>query len=126
MLTDLIIFAIICIANAFAIIGFFRACQYDTYGNGVGYGSNNEHREGEIVENTKMIFWKMKFWCEKKIGIFWSKPICTCPTCMASVHGIIPFLVTESMIHGLSHMTIIYWAFYTLTLAGVTTYINDK
>lgn len=106
-------FSIVCIGNAFAIIAFNRAAGYD-------------EQDGKIVESSKMILWKVKYYSEKCFGQFLSKPIYSCPTCMASLHGVIPFLITENAVNGLSVNSILHWAFYTLVLSGLATFINER
>lgn len=107
-LTNLLIFSLVLIANAFYIIGFNRACQYD--------------------EQAKeyMILWRVKYYSEKWLGAFWSKPVYSCPTCMASLHGIIPFVITDMAVNGLSYYSLLRWVFYTVSLAGLTSFINER
>lgn len=47
-----------------------------------------------VDESSKMILWKVKYWSVTKLGWFYSKPICTCPTCMCLLHStyIYPFI----------------------------------
>lgn len=120
MLINLIIFGIVLIGNAFAIIGFNRACQYEE-------AEIKPFKKVEPVnESSKMIFWRVKYYSEMYLGEFWSKPVYSCSTCMASLHGIIPFFVTATMTTELGLVTVAYWAFYTLVLSGVATYINER
>ena len=129
MLTNLIIFSIICLGNAFLIIGFNRACQYDIYENDQHFVRGNEVveiKKGEPKEETKMILWRVKYYSEKWLGDFWSKPVYSCPTCMASLHGLVPFIFTETIRHNLNMESILHWAFYTLVLSGLTTFINER
>lgn len=121
MLTDIIIFAIVLIGNAFAIIGFNRACQYEEADVKPGFVP-----QPVVVESSKMIFWRVKYYSEMYLGEFWSKPVYSCPTCMASLHGVIPFMVTATMTTEFGWTTAAYWAFYTLALSGVATYINER
>ena len=116
----IIIFAVVMIGNALAIMGFHRACQYDTYTD------TEPENTDYIIEDTKMIFWKVKLYSEIILGPFWSKPVYSCPTCMASLHGIVPFFVTAVAVTDVSFMTFFYWIFYTLALSGLTTLINER
>lgn len=120
ILTTLFIFVWVCIANAYAIIGFNRACQYEDV-------EIKPFKKVEPVnESSKMIFWRVKYYSEMYLGEFWSKPVYSCPSCMASLHGIIPFFVTATMTTELGWVTVAYWVFYTLVLSGVATYINER
>lgn len=102
LLVKLLIFALVWYGNAKLIIGFNRAAQED------------------------MILEKVKLWSDKNLGEFWSKPVYACPSCMPSLHGLIPFLITYSFMFDFSLMTFFYWAFYTLSLSGETTYLNER
>ncbi len=108
MLTSLLIFTVVLIANSFYCIGFNRSCQYDEQAN------------------EYMILWRVKKYSEKWLGQFWSKPVCGCVTCMASLHGVIPFLLTEMAVNGLSADSIYRWVFYTVILAGLNSFINER
>lgn len=129
MLSSLIIFSIVCFANSFLIIGFNRACQYEVYENDQHFVRDNkvcQINKGAIVEDSKMILWRVKWFCDQYIGHFWSKPIYSCCTCMASLHGLFPFLITASLTTGFSYMSILHCFFYMLTLGGFATIVNDR
>lgn len=129
MLTNLIIFSIVCFANSFLIIGFSRACQYEVYETDQHFVRDNkvvQIKAGEIVEDSKMLLWKVKFYSDKYLGKFWSKPVYSCGTCMSSFHGLIPFLITAHFTTGLNSLSVLYWFFYTLTLSGFVTVLNDR
>lgn len=118
---NLVIFAIICMGNALWIIAFNRACQYETTSE-IGH---RDDRFNGINEETKMIFWRVKYYSEKWLGAFWSKPVYSCPTCMASLHGALPFWITALSITTIAPITVAYWIFYTLVLSGVATILNE-
>lgn len=125
----LIIFSIVCFANSFLIIGFNRACQYEVYENDQHFVRDNkvcQINKGKIQEDSKMILWRVKYLSEKYLGKFWSKPVYSCVTCMASLHGVLPFVLTSYLTTGLSYIGIVYWMFYTLVLAGFSTVVNDR
>lgn len=130
ILTKLIIFGIVCYGNAKWIIFFNRACQYDVTTEdkhaGSGEGSVKMIPRGTMIPETKMILWWVKKWADEKVGYFWSKPIYSCPTCMASLHGIIPFLFLEYHLVGFSLVSILHWMFYTGVLSGVATRLNES
>lgn len=130
ILTKLIIFALVWYFNAHAIVGFNRACQYQT--TEVDENLNTEEGSvkmvprGTIIPETKMFLWRVKKWCDENVGMFWSKPIYSCCTCMPSLHGALPFLITCYFITGFSLWTFPFWLFYTLSLSGYTTYLNER
>lgn len=58
----------------------------------------------QMVED-KMLLWPIRFYSIKWLGEYWSKPICTCLPCMASIHSLW------------------FWAFNPLTLSNFGIYI---
>lgn len=133
LLITLVIFGLIAWANAYEIIAFNRACQYESY-------ETDEHvlvdhkvvmkKKGEVKEGTQMFLWRVKYYSDKWLGKFWSKPIYSCPTCMASAHGILPFIFAGflTMPHEKVFTTPIFfaWIFYTLVVSGIATLMNEK
>lgn len=69
------------IGNILFIWGFYLSCRVDFH--------DDEKPEHGYIKESRMAFWKLKRWSLKNLGMFWSKPVCTCPICMASLHSII-------------------------------------
>ena len=103
-LTELTLFILLLLCNAFAIIGFNRSCWYD--------------------DDGKMLLWLLKKWSDKTLGVFWSKPVYSCTTCMASLHGLMPFWITYLTLYSFTPLAVGVWAFYTATLAGVISVVE--
>jgi hypothetical protein len=120
----LIVFALIIVANAFAIIGFHMACQYESEQTVIdGYLCNG------VKPESRMVFWRVGYYSDRWLGDFWSKPVYSCPTCMASLHGLLPFLITYYLLgcyDGNVFIMILQYIFYTLSLSGVVTYVNAR
>lgn len=90
--------------NGLEIVGFYTATWY----------KQADTEDHEPVEESKMALWKLKFFSLKFFGEFWSKPVCTCPPCMASLHSLwywlfVPFTVDY----------LIIYPFYILALCGL-------
>jgi hypothetical protein len=66
----------------------------------------------------KMVFWKLRYWSIKYIGVYWSKPLLLCTPCMASVHGLYFYFI-------FSDKNLIVLPFYLVILAGFN-YIVSK
>lgn len=113
-MTDLIILAFV---NAFIIIGWNRATMFE-YERGV---VNFVGDEPKVDEESKMALWKLRYWAIQNFGEFWSKPLFTCPTCMASVHSTYVYWAYQP----LTTDSILLYPLYILFLAGVTTFINN-
>jgi len=95
--------------NAAWVIGFYNATRYET------------HAIQSVEDETKMIAWRIKYFANKYLGPFWSKPICDCPPCMASIHSLWYFLFFE-----FNPMNIIMWVFYVFVLSGILKLIITK
>jgi hypothetical protein len=124
---DLLILFPFLILNCLQIIGFYTACDVET-----------DRRLGEqycdgtikikyIVENedSKMILWRVKLFCLNTFGEFWSKPICTCPSCMASLHSFwiwIPIYLS----YDFSFILVYIHIFYILVLCGLNKLVTSK
>jgi hypothetical protein len=129
LILKLTVFGIVLYGNAHWILAFNRWCQYDTYTEETYYETRDGFTEmpaGSIIPETKMILWRVKKWCDKNLSVFMSKPVYSCPTCMASVHGVLPFWITYLTLCDFSFIAIPLWLFYTGVLSGYTTIINER
>ena len=66
-----------------------------------------------------MLLGKVGAWIEKTIGEYWSKPLISCPPCMASVHGTWFYLL---LVGDLNWFLLVY----VLALCGLTYIVNSK
>lgn len=105
----------ILILNAFAIWGFHISTEVEFL--------DEDRPELGINPHTKMIFWKLKVWCVKRIGWFWSKPICLCPPCMSSLHSTY-FYFFFLFIVKFQIQWILFYPMYILILAGLNYFIG--
>ncbi len=89
MIEILLALVLIVFLNGFEIVGFYDACQFTFHPQ----GKKNEDGANKygVMNDNKMIFWWVKYISQKKLGMFWSKPICNCVSCMGSLHGVIPY-----------------------------------
>lgn len=106
-LETLVSFSILAFLNAFLIIGFYLMCYYD-------------YMEGQVF--NKMLFWRFHVWVKLRIGEWWTKPICGCVPCMASLHTIIPFLIIANN----NNVPLWIWPLYALTVSGIAKLIHSK
>lgn len=128
ILLKLVIFRMVIQANAEEIIAFNRACQFQTRETDDTILSITGHityPKGSVIDETKMILWRFRMWVDRFVPVFWRKPIYGCCTCMASIHGIIPFLFTAYITLQPSLLWIPYGLFYILVLSGVATKENE-
>ena len=86
------------IVNALAIIGIYLA-----FGEG-------------------MIFRRVGLWVEKNIHYDLTKPLFNCPTCMASIHSVIPFWMT----YEISEDTILLYIIYIPALSALSTWLSKQ
>lgn len=90
-------FLVLMLINAFAIVGIYLSCGDD------------------------MIFDKPARWFEMRIPYYWTKPLFNCPTCMASVHSVLPFW----FINEWSWVSVGLYLIYVPALAGLSTYLSN-
>jgi len=105
--------------NALIIFGinkatFFEYCHIDDRGE--GFCDKNG-----IDKDSKMVLWWVRHWSLKAVGEFWSKPICTCPPCMASVWGTVVYWAMQPM----NSTTALMWPLYICMLSGLVALINS-
>ena len=112
----------ILLINMLVIIGFNRATEFDF--KQYKRGDKMTTSRTRIEEGSKMIFWFIRFYSLKYLGKFWSKPICTCPTCMASVHSTYVYAFFLFMVH-FQIEWIVFYPIYILALAGLSSIVNS-
>lgn len=100
---ELIFLALITfLANARLIVGFNTVTDYD-----------------ETNDESRMLFWKIRRWSVNNLGEFWSKPVCTCPPCMSSLHSAYIFFPMAIYAFNLTwYGALLIWPVYVLALAG--------
>ena len=103
--------------NALVIFGFNKATQFD-YCHPEDTG---DHCKNGVDMDSRMILWKVRFYCLKYFGQFWSKPLVTCPPCMASFHS----LYIYWMVFPLTYWNLMYYPLYVLILSGLVSLINS-
>jgi hypothetical protein len=99
------------IFNALAITGFYVATWY----------KQADTEDHEPIEDTKEVLWRIKFYSLKYLGPFYSKPLCTCPPCMASLHSLWYWLFFS-----LNTTNLVLYPFYILSLCGLMKLITVK
>ena len=124
---ELIYLFLIALANSFVIIGWNKATYFE-YESEALSDSFKSMKDLTCWEKGlkksfkgKMIFWQLRYYSLKYIGDFWSKPLFTCCTCMASFHSL--YFYWAIMPFDL-HSLIIY-PFYIVGLAGVVSVVNN-
>lgn len=116
-LTPLFLLLIFLTLNAVEIFGFSFATSFDFI--------DEEHPENGIMPDSKMILWRVRYWCLINLGFFWSKPICICAPCMASVHSL-PFYVFFLFMVQFQIQWILFYPLYVLILSGLNYFIGLK
>lgn len=99
------------ILNALEITGFYIATWY----------KQADPKDHQPEEETKMAFWWVKFYSLKWLGPFLSKPICTCPPCMASLHSLWFWMFFD-----FSPQMLAVFILYMLALCGLMKMITVK
>lgn len=74
-----------------------------------------------VDKDSKMVGWWLRYYSLKWCGQFLSKPLFTCPPCMASVWGtLVYWLSTPVTMNNLA-----LWPLYILMLSGLVALINS-
>ena len=125
MILDLFLFLIL---NSFVIQGLYRSAMFEWQEIILEIPQGREMQTKYIDKKYNMILWWIRFYSLKYIGLKWSKPIITCPTCMASLHSIYfywllvyPYAFNSNLIQ-----SICVYPLYILALAGLNSYITSK
>lgn len=110
--------------NSLLIQGLFRSSTFEWKSNFMYKPNRNNMKIENIDSQYNMILWRFRYSVMKYFGSYWSKPIITCPTCMASIHssyfyfGFIYFTNQFTLINGLLYIP------YVFMLAGMNTLIT--
>jgi len=93
--------------NSLLCIGINRASNYLTVDNC-------------IIEDSKGSLWLLRYYSVKLLGDFWSKPVCTCIRCMASVWSFPFWLFIE-----FSTFNLIIYLLYIPALSAVNEWVDN-
>lgn len=78
-----------------------------------------DYPEHGIDERSKGLFSMVSVWAVKRFGIHFSKPICLCPPCMASIHSTYIFWTAVYLFGSITPVTILCYLFYAVCLSGL-------
>ena len=134
MTTEEILFILlVAFANSLIIIGVNKSTYFDfnddllrgVFGS-ASFTGKFEYRKyrkaaAQTAIDDKMIFWKLRYWSLKYLGELASKPLFTCPPCMASFHS----LYFYWLIMPFTLQSLIAYPFYILGLAGMVSIVNN-
>lgn len=103
--------------NALIIFGFNKATQFDY----CHPDDTGDHCKDGVDMDSRMILWRVRYFCLKYFGHFLSKPLVTCPPCMASFHSIYVYW----MVFPMTVSSLLYYPLYILLLSGLVSLINS-
>lgn len=106
----IILFFALLLVNSLYCIGFYKACQ-------VELKVDDEPKHG-VIEDTKMILWWVRYYSFLKLGKFWTKPVCDCPPCMASLHSIYVFWPLVIYFYGFHPIELVIYPIYVGALCA--------
>ncbi len=122
MIFELIALVILCSAIS---IGFYASCQFD--------GDEDFDKASKLVkknwpnpeQDSKMIFWWVRYYIGRHISYYYSKPLYSCIICMGSVHSVLP-TIGWMWLYGIAPIYFIaLWPFVALATAGVNYNISN-
>ncbi len=97
--------------NSLWIFGLYKLFEADFY--------DRDYPEHGIDEKSKGLLSSFTVWCVTKFGFHYSKPICLCPPCMASIHSSYVFWLAVYLFGAITPVTVIYYLFYAVCLSGM-------
>ncbi len=80
---------------------------------GLNFACDYEESEAFKQNGHYNLLWKLKFWSLKYIGEFWTRPLLTCPVCMASFWTTIAYAY-----YYFGNYNIIEWLVLVVVVAG--------
>lgn len=96
--------------NSLYIFGLYNLCDVEFL--------DDDHPQHGVSDDTKNLLWKVKQWSVVNLGWFYSKPICVCPPCMASLHSLYVFWTAVYLFGSIEPVTVLYYLFYAVALSG--------
>ena len=106
---EAIIIILLFIANALWIVGFYTACGYEL-GN----------------PKSRMILYWLREYAERHLPYFYTKPICNCMPCMASLHGLWYWILPQFIEVNNWIVFVFGWILYTGALSGTMKLLSNK
>lgn len=82
--------SLLLVLSSFMIIGVNRATSFSYHPDAmaaIDYLPEGCDENG-VLNDSKMLLWRVRFYSLKYFGEFWSKPVCTCVKCMASLYSV--------------------------------------
>lgn len=116
---DMMELMILGLFNALIIFGinkgtFYEVCHPEDMGG--------EYCTDDGVDiDSRMVGYKLRLWAVKHLGPFWSKPLFTCPPCMASVWGTVVYWLVQPI----CLQSLLIWPMYVVMLSGLVALINS-
>lgn len=121
-------FILLLIFNSLIIQGLWHSSTFEWKQTIHIIPTGKRMRKEDIDMEYNMILWWVRFYSLKYIGAKWSKPIITCPTCMASLHStyfywliVFPLSFNSEILPAL-----VIYPMYILALAGLNTILISK
>jgi len=114
------------VINSLYIIGLTSASMIEWKTNSPNRITKKTISIDYIDVEHSQILWKLRYYILKTFGFKWSKPLISCPTCMASFHGTLFYLLVvryyfNSVYVIDSQVYVIMYFIYILCLAGLNT-----
>lgn len=113
------------IFNSLFIQGLYRSSMFEWKSNFMYKPTKRNMSVANIDVQFNMIFWWVRYYSMKYFGDWWSKPIITCPTCMASIHSTYFYFTFVYFYSEINLITALIYIPYVFALAGMNTLITS-
>ena len=120
---------ILLVLNSLFIIGLNKATMIEWISNSPMRITKKNLTKNFIDKEYSMILWELQYYSLKLFGFKWSKPLITCPPCMASFHSILFYwyigweIFPESYCYS-GGVILINYILYVFALCGLNTILN--
>lgn len=115
---DFVYLFILALFNAIVIFGVNRASYFE-------YCHPEDTSEDcdcdRVDRSSKMVLYRFRLWSLQSLGEYWSKPLFTCPPCMASVHSLYVYWLVMPFTTG----CLLFYPLYILFLSGLVALIQS-
>ena len=118
MTTDLITILLLLPLHSLAILGVWRAAYFPLTNTDDPRGWPQRFPIHAVDTKRAGVLWPIRYLAERYLPVLLQKPIITCPACMATLWGPLPFY----LIHGMDWTYLLYWP----ALSALNTYIVSK
>lgn len=116
---------ILVLFNSLFIQGLYRSAMFEWKSNFVYKPTKKNMSIKNIDKEFNMLLWFIRYYSIKYFGDKWSKPVITCPTCMASIHSSYFYFGFIFITSSITNVHLMLYVPYVFAVAGMNTLITS-